>query len=503
MFNWATAGTLAYVGSWLVFIAALFIVPRNRKPSSATAWLMLIFLLPYLGLLIFFLIGNPKLSPRRRAQQRTADEFVGKAIEQAKQDPELVPVFVPLVSARDEPYVRLNANLGGMPAFGGNTVELLPDYDGAINCIAQAIDTAERYVHVEYFILAMDKTTEPVFVAMENAVKRGVKVRVLLDHLGSVSYPGRKEMLARMDQAGIEWHWMLKVGGIGDKWNRPDLRNHRKIVVVDGATGFTGSQNMIDKTYLVAANLKRGLYYVELVAQVTGPAVAQLDAVFRTDWYAETNTLLTREYDPQLAPNFAVTGDMLCQVLPSGSGYDNDNNLKLFTSLIHAAQHKLTITNPYFVPDDSLMTAVTGAAQRDVDVTFITSTIADQFLVAHAQSSFYEELLRAGVKIQRYHPPVVLHAKHMTIDDDIAIIGSSNLDLRSFTLNMEVSLVVYDKRVVADLRQVEAGYLRNATPLRLDEWSNSSADQQAVRQSGAPDRGAAVKAPDNERSEDV
>ena len=468
--NWAAVGWVAYLAQWIVFFAALFFVPRNRKPSSATAWLMLIFLVPFLGLLIFLVLGSPKLSPRRRAQQRTADEAVGKVVAQAKQDPNLAPVFAPTIPARYEPFVRLNANLGGMPAFGGNTVTLLPDYDGAIIGIAQAIEKAERYVHVEYFILAMDTTTEPVFVAMENAVKRGVKVRVLLDHLGSVSYPGRKDMIARMDAAGIDWHWMLKVGGVGDKWNRPDLRNHRKIVVVDGVAGFTGSQNMIDKTYLVAANLKRGLYYIELVAHVTGPVVAQLDAVFRTDWYAETHEVLSRETDPRLAATFAATGDVLCQVLPSGSGYDNDNNLKLFTSLIHAAQHKLTITNPYFVPDDSLMTAVTGAAQRDVDVTFITSTIADQFLVAHAQSSFYEELLRAGVKIQRYHPPVVLHAKHMTIDDDIAIIGSSNLDLRSFTLNMEVSLVVYDTRVVAALQEVEAGYLRNATPLRLHEW---------------------------------
>ena len=161
---------------------------------------------------------------------------------------------------------------------------------------------------------------------------------------------------------------------------------------------------------------------------------------------------------------------MLCQVLPSGSGFATDNNLKLFGGLIHAAQHTLTITNPYFVPDDSLLMAVTAAAQREVDVTLITSTVADQFWVAHAKHSFYEELLRAGVKIVRYRSPVVLHAKHMTIDDDIAIIGSSNMDLRSFTLNMEVTLAVYDKQVVADLREVEAGYLRESTPLLLNEW---------------------------------
>lgn len=416
------------------------------------------------------IFGSPKLSRRRRAQQRTMNTYIIERAESVEQVPELAPLFSPPLPARYAPFVQLNTNLGGLPACTGNTVDLLPDYDGAIQAITDAVNGARKFVHVEYFTLAMNRTTEPFFRALEGAVKRGVSVRVLIDHMGSLMYPGRRKMTRRLTTAGVDWRWMLPVRPFDNQWNRPDLRNHRKIVVIDGHVGFMGSQNMIDKTYLLRANLKRGLRYVELVARVTGPVVAEVNAAFITDWYSETNVLLRADAAPETVTMPAPTGDVLCQVLPSGSGYDDFNNLKLFTALIHAAQHTLTLTNPYFVPDDALMTAITSAAQRGVEVTLITSEVGDQFFVFHAQHSFYEELLRSGVKVYQYAAPVILHAKHMTIDDDIAVVGSSNLDMRSLTLNLEVTLVVCDGRVVGDLRRVEADYLRHSKRVHLEAW---------------------------------
>lgn len=211
------------------------------------------------------------------------------------------------------------------------------------------------------------------------------------------------------------------------------------------------------------------------MARVSGPVVAQLEAAFITDWYAETGILLNRQAAPETTLALQACGDMLCQVLPSGSGFENENNLRLFTTLIHAAQRTLVITNPYFVPDDALMTAITSAAQRGVDVTLINSEVSDQFLVSHAQRSYYEELLKAGVKIYWYPAPVLLHAKHISIDDDIAVIGSSNLDIRSFQLNLEVTLVCYDARVVAEMRRIEEGYLHKSRPVLLGDWQTRSA----------------------------
>ncbi len=465
-FNWSVITTLIAIVGWLIPFILLFIVPVNRKPSSATAWLMLAFLLPYVGVLIFLLLGSPKLSRRRLAEQHTMDDFISKTIREASSKPELNELLDPTIPVRYDPFVKLNANLGYLPAFAGNHVEVLPVYNRVFERIAGDIDTAQKFVHLEYFTVSRDDQTEGVFAAMERAVSRGVKVRILIDHLGSRKYPSFKELQQRLSAAGIENHLMLPLHLPGANYTRPDLRNHRKIVVIDGQIGYTGSQNLIRRNYF----RKDAIYYNELVARVSGPVVAELEAAFLTDWYSETGILLNRQTAPETTLEPKECGNMLCQVLPSGSGFQSENNLKLFTSLIHDARHTLVITNPYFVPDDALTTAITSAAQRGVHVTLMNSAVSDQFFVSHAERSYYEELLKAGVKIYQYKAPILLHSKHITVDNDIAVIGSSNLDIRSFQLNMEVTLVCYNPDVVAALRQVEADNLLKANPVNLGEW---------------------------------
>ncbi len=463
----AWIGTLAYVGSWLIAIAALFIVPRNRRPGSATAWLMLIALLPYVGLVLFWLIGSPKLSRRRRELQRGMDARISAAVEHALEDPSLRQVFDPTLTERLRSVGALVSRLGGLPVCAGNTVELLPDYEGAIARMTEAVNSARRFVHVEFYIIATDHTTETFLDALEQAVRRGVAVRVLADHVGSRNYPGRRSLVRRLAAAGVDFHWTLPVRPFSGHWNRPDLRNHRKIVVADGEVGFIGSMNMIDRTYLLARNLRRGLYYEELSARVTGPVVAELDAAFTTDWYSETGELLAPREPPSPEP---APRSALCQVLPSGSGYDDYNNLRMFVELIHAARERLVLTSPYFVPDEALMVAITNAAERGVEVTLYSSAIADKFLVYHAQRSYYEELLAAGVAIRLIRQPALLHSKHMSVDGDVAVIGSSNLDMRSLTLNLEITLLCYDAGVVTALRSIEAGYRLRSDPLELTAW---------------------------------
>ena len=208
-----------------------------------------------------------------------------------------------------------------------------------MECIAQEIDRAQRFVHIEYFTLSRDEETQSVFAAMERAHQRGVKVRVLLDHLGSRKYPNFKKMRKWFAEAGIEYHLVLPLHFFGSRYTRFDLRNHRKIIVIDGQVGFTGSQNMIKRNYF----RKDSIYHEELVAKVTGPIAAQLEAAFRTDWYSETGVLLNKDTAPETALVPMAAGDILCQVLPSGSGFEHENNLKLFTSLIHAAQKRWSL----------------------------------------------------------------------------------------------------------------------------------------------------------------
>jgi cardiolipin synthase len=229
-----------------------------------------------------------------------------------------------------------------------------------------------------------------------------------------------------------------------------------------------GSQNLIDRTYNKRVNRRRGLQWKDLMLRIEGPTVAALNAIFITDWFSETDELLAREARQVVD---AVGEEYLdCQVVPSGPGFEGENNLRLFNGLIYAAQKRIVLTSPYFVPDDSMLYAVTTAAERGVQVELFVSEIGDQALVFHAQRSYYEELLRAGVLIWLYRAPTILHAKHFTIDDDVAVVGSSNFDMRSFTLNLEVTLMVRGREFVNDLRQVQEGYRRASRQLTLEEW---------------------------------
>jgi len=339
--NWFTiVGGLSYIFGILAF----FFIPANRKPGEATAWLLLIFLAPLLGLILFLLFGSPELSRWRREHQRAMNERIKQLAKDVQQTPALQPIFDPQVPERYEPLVRLNASLSGLPVFSGNTVELLTDYAGAVERIVHDIDGAERFVHLEYFMFADDTIGGPVLDALVRARKRGVECRVLIDHLGNLLLNG--PVLKRLRGTGIAVHKMLPLNPFDNQWNRFDLRNHRKIVVVDGRIGFTGSHNLIEDTYHKRSNIRKGMHYIELVARVTGPIVLELNAVFITDWYSETNELLDARTALETRGLPPVTGDVLSQVLPSGPGFQNDNNLMLFVALFHAARKRITIANP-------------------------------------------------------------------------------------------------------------------------------------------------------------
>ena len=444
----------------LVKLVALGVVPRNRRPSSGMAWLLLIMVIPLLGFAVFLMLGRTKLERRRNEQQAEVNALVAARTEHVPSWGEDLAGPAYLHSA-----ALLNRNLGALPLTSGNALELLPGYSDSMRAMAEAVDRAESYVHVEFYISAWDEVTAPVFEAMQRAVDRGVAVRLLFDHLGSRGIPGYKEFVARLDTTGIEWHAMLPIRPLKGQWRRPDLRNHRKILVVDGDVAFTGSQNLIEPGYNKPRNHQAGREWVELVVRVEGPTVNALEVLFETDWYSETGVKLglVRVVPP-------TAGDVTAQVVPSGPGFVTENNLRLFTTLIYSAQERLSITSPYFVPDESLLYAVTTAAQRGVDVELFVSEEGDQFMVFHAQRSYYEALLRAGVKIYFYPAPSILHSKFFSVDDDVAVIGTSNLDMRSFALNYEVSLMALGPEVVAAVRAVEDSYRKVSRLLTLEEW---------------------------------
>ena len=467
----ALLGLLAALTSLAVRIAALGIIPANRKPSTGMAWLLAVLLNPLLGLVAFAFFGRTQLGKVRHQRQREATARIATATQD-------IP---PLQGEGDlPPYVasvaRLNRRLGALPMLPDNDVEVIEDYRGSILAMTEAVRGAQNYVNVEFYITAWDEMTAPLFEAMVAATERGVTVRLLVDHLGSRGIPGYQETVRRLDATEIQWHPMLPVRPLKGDFRRPDLRNHRKLLVVDGRVGFTGSQNLTEPGYNKPKNHAAGREWVELMVRLQGPVVAALDAVFASDWFTESGEALgvsvvtgPRDEGP------GVLNGVPCQLVPSGPGFVAENNLRMFTTLIYGATRRLSLTSPYFVPDESLLYAVTTAAQRGVEVELFVSEQSDQFIVGHAQASYYRALLEAGVSIHLYPPPFVLHSKHFTVDDDVAVIGSSNMDLRSFGLNYEISLMLLGAPVVSRIRKVEDTYRSLSRPLTLSEWDDRPA----------------------------
>ena len=470
--------TISGAGAWIVLIASvlvfvlivsialvsLVVVPRNRRPQSALAWLLLIYILPLIGFLLFLMLGSRRLPKRRREQQEEINRYIIETTEGMDRVSKDAP-WPPWL----EPIVELNRNLGAMPLVGGNTARLFTDYSGSIAAMTAAVRGARRSVHVEFYIMSVDEETEEFFVALGEAVERGATVRVLYDHVASLRVPGYRRLRRRLDAIGAEHHPMLPVRPFRGQWQRPDLRNHRKFLIVDGAVAFTGSQNLIERGYRRRKRRDGSrLAWKEVMVRFEGPIVAGIEALFATDWYSETDELLLREtvIPPEIDPGQGLDA----QVVPSGPAFEGENNLRLFNSLVYAAQEQIQICSPYFVPDESMLYAITTAAQSGLDVQLFVSEVGDQTLVFHAQRSYYEELLRAGVRIWLYRTPTVLHAKHFTIDDQVAIIGSSNMDMRSFSLNLEVSVMVRGESIIRELRAIEQSYRENSTELTLDDW---------------------------------
>ncbi|HSU36323.1 MAG TPA: cardiolipin synthase [Propionibacteriaceae bacterium] len=454
--------SIAFVAvEYVIKIVAIGVVPENRRPSSSQAWLLLILVLPVVGLPLFLLIGSPYVQGRRHRIQANANAMI---LDRTSD----LPALPPGIAASDliAEAVKLNRNLSSLPCLLGTPTGLFPGYGDSIAAMTEAVRTARGQVNFEIYILALDATTAPFFDAMTAAVRRGVKVRVLYDHLGSRGYPGFRAMNRRMTADGIDWHQMLPIKPLQGRWRRPDLRNHRKLLVVDEEVGFMGSQNMIDSSYLKKKHVRAGRHWQDLNVRLTGSIVDELSAVFAIDWYTETDEMLDVPSDPREQP-----GEMAMQLLPSGPGFNTDPGLRLFNSLIYTALRRVTIVSPYFIPDESLLLAITTAAHRGVDVELFASAQADQFMVHHAQRSYYRALLEAGVRVWLYPAPTVLHTKFLTVDEDVAVIGSSNMDMRSFHLDYEISLMVPGSEFVGQLQIVAQQYRDVSQRLDLDSWN--------------------------------
>jgi len=443
-------GTALLIIDWLIRLAALWWIPSRTTPAAARSWLLLVGFVPLLGLPLYLLLGHPWLSRERVARQARATDVIRE-----EQRPLSALRWAPLDGAAAEMAPLIERQGAFMPTHG-NAVTLLDDYEASLRALLDDIGAATQQVHLLYYLMFDDAVGDAVTNALCDAAARGVTCRVLLDAVGAKR--GLRAYRARLRNAGVQVHEMLPGGLQWRRSGRMDLRNHRKVAVIDNGIGYVGSQNLADAVF-VPGHPNR-----ELVARVQGPVVSHLEGVFASDWYIETGERLA------VQPDLSVQAqDIPAQLLPSGPAYPFENARDTVNALIHLARRKVVLTTPYFVPDDATLSALRIAALSGVDVQLVLSATNNQRLTAWAQQSYYAELLACGVKIALYRPHF-LHAKHLTVDDDIALVGSINLDIRSFALNAEIGLVCYDAGVVTRIRAIEADYLAHADIVEADSW---------------------------------
>lgn len=443
------------------------VVMRRPEPGVALAWMLLVAILPYAGALIYLLIGERRVDPRREHEIRILQRDYRRLFDGA---PGHLGADVDW-TRHGEAARQLDAlghNLVGSHTVGGSGFELLSATADMLAGITRDIDGAQSSVLMEFYIWGEGGQADDVFDALVRAAARGVSCRVLVDALGGRPW-WKGVQPKRLRAAGVEVQPALPVGLFRSFVGRTDLRLHRKIVVVDSAIAWTGSMNLVDPRFFKAdAGVGE---WVDAMVRLEGPIVAPLAAVAIGDWRLETNEpidQLVRSAGLKLNPACGTTD---IQVVPSGPGQTGDGLLQMMLAMIAAAREELVITTPYLVPDASLLRALRGAAARGVAVSIVVPERVDSVLTRYASRSYFSDLVGAGVTIHRYRKGL-LHTKSITADRTMAMFGTANFDMRSLWLNYEVVLFVYDPTFSERLCALQQTYVEDSDGLDMAAWAS-------------------------------
>lgn len=438
---------LLFIGTELWVLGRALLRPQ-REPASRIAWMVTILVLPLIGILAYLLIGEARIS-RRRSVRFAAIEA---RLPRPDGDPEAAQALAH--GSFHAPFALARA-VNGLPPTLFNTATLAPDSNAAVDAMVADIDGAQASVHLCFYIWLADTNGLKIKDALVRAARRGVRVRVLADALGSRTFV-RSHHWRDLLAGGVDARMALPVGGV--LWTlirgRVDLRNHRKLLICDNAVVWCGSQNGADPEFRIK---RRYAPWVDIMTRWEGPVARHCQFLFASDWMAEGGDDVTALLAPTAhSPGNRAAG-IAAQVIGTGPNLPYSAMTACFAELAHAARRELVITTPYFVPDEQLLFALTSAARRGVRVVLIVPRRNDSRIVAGASRSFYPELLEAGVQVHEFRPGL-LHAKTMVADGKAGLIGSANLDRRSFELNFENNLLFADEAFAAAIRA------------RQDEW---------------------------------
>lgn len=460
------SATITFILHIAIFVGiAVRVIMLRPAPGVALAWLLLVAVLPLLGLPLYLLFGERRIGQKRAqrmATQRADFRELGK---------EFVKEHMTTVDWSTHPpenqmMNRLGENKRGIPTLSGNELKLYSDTQEILAAIAADVDRAESSVQMAFYIWHEGGMADEVLEALIRAARRGVRCRLLIDHLGARPW-WRGKQPGRLQAAGVELQHALPVGLLKGFVTRNDLRLHRKIVTIDGQTGWTGSMNLVDPRFF---KQDAGVgEWIDAMVRVEGNAVLVLGATLVGDWQRETGEDTSRLIESADLHRVRRAGKADVQVIPSGPGESSDALLQMLLGLINGARRELILTTPYFVPDDAMLRALRGAAGRGAEVDLIVPEQVDSMLVRYASRSYYDDLMDAGVRIRPFRGGL-LHTKSITVDGEASMIGTANLDMRSLWLNYEISLFVYDADFTQRLRALQTAYLKDCDTIDRQAW---------------------------------
>jgi len=459
------SGYLAVILHATIFLSLTTrVLMQRHPPGTSLAWMLLALVLPYVGAGLYLLIGE---RPLGRSRGKRATELLPLLDAWVQRLPRPNP------AASDGPdrwrLIHQTAQAStGLPSQIGNKLALASDSDEILAHVRDDILSASHTVLMEFYIWHPGGLADEVAEALIAAAQRGVTCCVLLDAAGSREF-FKSPWPARMREAGVRLVRALPVGLLRAAFVRFDLRMHRKLIIVDGRVAWTGSLNLVDPRFF---KQDAGFgEWVDAMSRIEGPVVETLAGVFLWDWGVETG-LLPDGIEPNLlgamSPPLSDGGEV--QVLPSGPGFEGDGAHRLLLAALYVAQEEIVLTTPYFVPDEPLSLAIEAAALRGVKVVVVVPERVDSVLVRYASRSFFDRLLAAGVRIEQFSGGL-LHTKSVVVDRSLALFGTTNLDIRSFRLNFELTLVVYDTDFAERLHELQEQYRLSAKPLDAADWN--------------------------------
>jgi cardiolipin synthase len=444
---------------------------RRRPVGVLLAWMAIILSVPVLGSLIYLVVGESRISRKylKRGLSIQSQYANWKQTLCARANVDWTDVSPQAMALQNQART-----VTGFPALQGNRLELLQDADEVFRSLIGAIARSRRSCHLEFYIWYAGGLADELLEAVIAAARRGVVCRLLLDALGSKPFL-RSAAVGRLKDAGVELAVALPVGLFTTLVTRADLRNHRKLAVIDGEVAWTGSQNLVDPRFF---KQDEGVgQWVDAMFRIEGPVVEALGGLFINDWEvaagAGLDSLEVTDVRPVTVPD---PGPVPVQVIPSGPIPQPLAILQMILGAFYAAQRELIITTPYFVPDESVLNALLSAAHRGVKVILLLPATNDSWLVDLAGKAVFADLLEAGVQIAAFKGGL-LHTKSITVDGEFALFGSVNMDMRSLWLNFELSLLIYDREATALIRRMQQGYLDDSDPVSLNEWGQRTFKQ--------------------------